>query len=163
MWVQWLVIKALIWKAYTYDTDKNCLLSSTTWGFEIITVLQHRIKKKPEGNSGQVLFLLLWKRLLVTERLEKGGPCPCKWGLIEYKWKGYFLGGFVRLFAPVQEIFVLPLAALVGPVKNIFSHRTLLQFICPHRPACWAGSRAGSPVSWYSMCLWLVMYTLYTL
>ncbi len=25
-------------------------------------------------------------------------------------------------------------------------HRTLFQFICPHRPASWASSRAGSPV-----------------
>jgi hypothetical protein len=39
------------------------------------------------------------------------------------------------------------LAALVGPVKSIFSHRTLFQFLCPHRPASWASRRAGSPVS----------------
>jgi hypothetical protein len=34
------------------------------------------------------------------------------------------------------------LAALVGPVQNIFS-----QYNCPHCPASWEGSRAGSPVS----------------
>jgi hypothetical protein len=46
------------------------------------------------------------------------------------------------------------LAALVGPLQNIiFPRRTLIQFINPHRPASWAGCRAGSPVS-YSMCLW---------
>ncbi len=28
-----------------------------------------------------------------------------------------------------------------------FPHRTLFRFISPHRPATWAGSRAGSPVS----------------
>ena len=39
------------------------------------------------------------------------------------------------------------LAALVGPVQNIFFHTTLFQFLCPHRPASWAGSRAGPPIS----------------
>ncbi len=51
--------------------------------------------------------------------------------------------------------FCSALAALVGPEQNIrFPHRTLCQFLCPHRPESWAGSRAGSPVSWYvSLCL----------
>ncbi len=42
--------------------------------------------------------------------------------------------------------FCLALAALVGPVKNIFSssHFSQFQLIFPHRPATWAGSRAGS-------------------
>ncbi len=31
--------------------------------------------------------------------------------------------------------------------KSIFPPRTLFHFMCPHRPASWAGSRAGSPVS----------------
>ncbi len=31
--------------------------------------------------------------------------------------------------------FCSPLAALVGPVQNIFPHRTLFQFLCTHRPA----------------------------
>jgi hypothetical protein len=43
--------------------------------------------------------------------------------------------------------FCPALAVLVGPVQNIFfSHRTLFQFICPHRSVSWTGSRAGSPV-----------------
>ncbi len=47
--------------------------------------------------------------------------------------------------------FCPALAALVGPVKNIFfPHRTLFPFLCPHRPASWAVSRAGSPVSQYA-------------
>jgi hypothetical protein len=51
--------------------------------------------------------------------------------------------------------FCSALAALVSPEQNIlFPHRTLFQFLCPHRPESWAGSRAGSPVSWYvSLCL----------
>jgi hypothetical protein len=37
--------------------------------------------------------------------------------------------------------------ALVGPIqKKIFFPYTITLF-CPHRPASWAGSRAGSPVS----------------
>jgi hypothetical protein len=36
-----------------------------------------------------------------------------------------------------------------------FPHRTLFQFMSPHRPATWAGSRAGAPVSecvlWFSL------------
>ncbi len=40
------------------------------------------------------------------------------------------------------------LAALVGPVQKYFYlSRTLYHFVCPHRPASRAGSRAGSPVS----------------
>ncbi len=41
------------------------------------------------------------------------------------------------------------LAALVGPVQNIFSSPYTIHFFCPHRPASWAGSHAGSPVSSY--------------
>jgi hypothetical protein len=42
------------------------------------------------------------------------------------------------------------LAALVSPVQNIISSPyTFTHFISPHRPASWAGSRAGSPVSVY--------------
>jgi hypothetical protein len=62
--------------------------------------------------------------------------------------KGFFLGWLVGLVVLVQEIFCSALAALVGPVQNIFfPHLTLFQFLCLHRPASWAGSRAGSPVS----------------
>ncbi len=39
-------------------------------------------------------------------------------------------------FCPVQH-----------STKYYFPHRTLFHFISPHRPATWAGSRAGSPVS----------------
>ncbi len=33
--------------------------------------------------------------------------------------------------------------------KYFFFSRTLFQFLCPSRPASWAGSRAGSPISQY--------------
>jgi hypothetical protein len=44
--------------------------------------------------------------------------------------------------------FYPALAALVCPEQNIFfPHRTLFHFMCPQRPATWAGGRDGSPVS----------------
>ncbi len=61
--------------------------------------------------------------------------------------KGFFLGWACR--AGTRD-FCSALAALIGPVQNIFSS-LYVQFICPHRLASWAGSRAGSPVS-YSLC-----------
>ncbi len=46
--------------------------------------------------------------------------------------------------------FYFALGALVSPVQNIFSSPyTIFQILCPNRPASWAGSRAGSPVSLY--------------
>jgi hypothetical protein len=40
------------------------------------------------------------------------------------------------------------LAALVSPVQNIiFLTAHFFDIISPHRPASWAGSRDGSPVS----------------
>jgi hypothetical protein len=33
--------------------------------------------------------------------------------------------------------------------KYFFPHSTPFPFMCPHRPATWAGSRAGPPVSEY--------------
>ncbi len=39
------------------------------------------------------------------------------------------------------------LAALVSQYEFFFRHRALFQFMCPHRPATWAASRAGPPVS----------------
>jgi hypothetical protein len=71
----------------------------------------------------------------------------------EYTWKGSFRGWFVGLVLLVQEIFVLPLADLVSPAKNILSS-TLFYFICPHRQATWAGSRAASPVSLICVSRW---------
>jgi hypothetical protein len=45
--------------------------------------------------------------------------------------------------------FCSALAAIAGPDPNIFfPRRTLFQFLCPNRPASWAGSRVGSPVSY---------------
>jgi len=56
---------------------------------------------------------------------------------------GFSLVGSLALACRYKR-FLFSLAALVGPVQI---HRTLFQFLCPHRPASKAGSRAGSPVS----------------
>ncbi len=55
-----------------------------------------------------------------------------KWGLKERKWKGSFLDWFVGLFLSVQEItkdFYPALAALVGPVQNIFPYYFFNKFV----------------------------------
>jgi hypothetical protein len=45
--------------------------------------------------------------------------------------------------------FFPSLPALDSPEKNIFFPQpdTIFHSICPHRPACWVGSPAVSPVS----------------
>jgi hypothetical protein len=58
------------------------------------------------------------------ERQERGAPADCwnwgKWGLREYiMLKGSYLGWFVGIVVPVQEIFVLPWLR-ISPVHIIF-------------------------------------------
>ncbi len=43
--------------------------------------------------------------------------------------------------------FCPALAALVGPIQNIFFLTVHSSIHCPYRQASWAGSRAGSPIS----------------
>ncbi len=103
-------------------------------------------------------LILLYKNLRFDltspERLERGGPCWNweEWGFEEYKWKGSVLYPWlVRwvCYAGTRDSWPA-LAALGGPVqKYFFSHRTLFYFLCPHRPASWAGGRAGLPVSYF--------------
>ncbi len=65
-------------------------------------------------------------------------------GLKEYKWNG-----LVGIVVPVQDIFFCRSCSSRPNTKYFFPHRTLFRFLCPHRPASLAGSRAGSPVSLY--------------
>jgi hypothetical protein len=45
--------------------------------------------------------------------------------------------------------------------KYVFPHCALFQFICPHRQASLAGSRAGSPVSQYvSLGVAMLLFTI---
>jgi hypothetical protein len=56
------------------------------------------------------------------------------------------VGSLVSLYR--NKLFVcLALDAQVSPIQNIFSSMHKFHFICPHRPASWAGSRSASPVS----------------
>jgi hypothetical protein len=67
---------------------------------------------------------------------------------------GVHMTGVLPLFGSLGSLcrystvdFCSALAALVSPVKIYYvPHRTLFHFIGPHRPATWAGRRAGSPV-----------------
>ncbi len=71
-----------------------------------------RAGQNPTEAEVQDMINEVWKFNLYPERLERGGPADCEnWGergLKEYKRKGSFLGRFVGLLVPVQEILVLP-------------------------------------------------------
>jgi hypothetical protein len=73
--------------------------------------------------------------------------------LIEYKWKGPFLGWFVGHIVLIQETFALPWLPKSAQLKKIFLHHTLFQFICPHRTATWQAVVLGRLS--LSMCLCL--------
>ncbi len=62
--------------------------------------------------------------------------------------RGSFLVGSLGLSYRYKKFFVLSwlYCALVSPVKNIFFLH-VFQFLYPLRPAGWAASRSGSPVS----------------
>jgi hypothetical protein len=61
--------------------------------------------------------------------------------------KGSFVGWLAGLVVPV-ETFILPWMLWSTQYKIFFfPHRTLFQFMCPHRPAAWAGNLPGPPVS----------------
>ncbi len=68
--------------------------------------------------------------------------------------KGSFLGWFVGLVVPVQEIFVLAFAAPVGQVHNIFSF-TVHYFNSFVPIAQQAGQTVVLGRLSLSMCLWL--------
>ncbi len=87
---------------------------------------------------------------LYTVRPERGGPC---W-LLKLRANGDskrtnerypFLVGLLGLSCRYKR-FLFCLGALVCPIQNIF-FLSLYTITKPHRPASWAGSRAGSLVS----------------
>ncbi len=61
--------------------------------------------------------------------------------------RGPSLVGSLGLSCRRYKRFCSALAALVGPVQNIFSSPCAISMTLSHRPASWAGSRVGSPVS----------------
>ncbi len=106
----------------------------------------------PTPHKPRALISRNFKLVGQVQRDQRGvAPADCwnwgEWGLTGYKWKRSFLGGFVGLIVPVQETVILPWLIWSAQYKIFFPHRTLFQFMCPHRHATWAGSRAGPPVS----------------
>jgi hypothetical protein len=100
------------------------------------------------GGRGSVEVKLDW----FYQREQRWvAPADCrtwgKWGLKEFQMKGVLprLGSWACRVG-IRDFFS-DLAALVGPVHICFAHPALFQFICPHCPASWTGSRCGSPVS----------------
>ncbi len=98
-----------------------------------------------------VLFVVLPHHHSLSERVERGGSCcllKLRWmGTQRVQKKGVLSWLFSWACRAGTRDFCSALAALVSLVQNSFPHPTLFQFICPHHPASWAGSRAGSPVS----------------
>jgi hypothetical protein len=93
---------------------------------------------------------------VLPERLERGAHCA--WPLLTVETevngdskstneRGPSLVGSLALSCQYNRS---ALAALVGPVRNIFflTAHYFNSFV-PHQPASWAGRRTGSPVSLY--------------
>jgi hypothetical protein len=67
-----------------------------------------------------------------TQRVHMKGELPClvRWPVM-----------------PVLETFILPWLLWSAQYKIFFFLILQFYFMCPHRPATWAGSLAGQPVS----------------
>jgi hypothetical protein len=110
-----------------------------------------QILRRPSSSRVAVLWRLLpsWlSRYMYTEapeRLERGGGLLT----VETEANGDSKSTNERVLRAGTSGFCPALAALVGPVQNLFFslYTTVFRFICPHRLVSWAGSRAGSPVS----------------
>jgi hypothetical protein len=92
-----------------------------------------------------------WEWVL-AERLERGGRCRLLKLLGDSKSKNEMSPSLVCLLGLScrYKSFLSCLGCSSRhSTKYFFPHRSLFQIICPHRPACWASSRAGSPVSYY--------------
>jgi hypothetical protein len=77
-----------------------------------------------------------WETEGGAEKLERG-VAPCRLlKLRQMETKGVHMKGVLPRLVPwARRDFCPDLAVLVGPVQNIFFHRTLFHFICFHRLA----------------------------
>ncbi len=94
--------------------------------------------------------------LRLPERLERGGPLRTVETEMNGDAKSTNKSGssFLVRWACRYKRFLFCLGCPSRPcTKYFFPQQTLFQFLYPHRPASWAGNRAGSPVSYYCMCL----------
>ncbi len=104
-----------------------------------MTVDSH-IRKHPSSVLHATIYIAIEKMRMSHQRDQRGVPADCwnlgKWGLMEYKWRGSFLGWFVGLVVPVQEIFIRPWLLWAAQNKNFFfPHPTLFQLMCTHPPS----------------------------
>ncbi len=100
------------------------------------------------------IILALFHTLVEQNQRDQRGlaPADCwnwgKWGLMEYKWKGFFLAWYLGSFCRHKRFLsYLGYSSQTSAIYIFFPHRTLFHFMCPHRPATLACSRTGSPVS----------------
>ncbi len=126
----------------------------------IVKVSQIAAITQPEAASRRLSFwsIYSWLFRTVSSRHNRRNYSREEWPLlaVETEMNGDSkrtnervpsLVGLLGLSCRYTRDFCSALAALVGQVYFL-PHRTLFQFLCPHRPARWAGSRAGSLVSW---------------
>ncbi len=78
-------------------------------------------------------------------------PADCwNWGKSTNERGNFWVGSWGLSCRYKRFLFYLG-CSIVGPVQNVFPHHTLFLFLCPHRSASWASSRAGSLVSYTSL------------
>ncbi len=128
----------------------DCLKTDTWWGvcYEASLLALPRHVWRRGGlrvvMAGQLFFSepVCW-----SERLERGGPCWLLKPLL--KLRGVFSWLVRWACRAITRDFCSALAALDGPVPNIFflAVHYFNSFAPSPRPASWAGSCAGSPVS----------------
>ncbi len=78
-----------------------------------------------------------------------------EWGLKEYKWKGSFLGWFVRFVVSVQETFILPWLLWSAQHKILFSSPFTISIYVSPSPSNLGGQ------SFRVACLWMWVSGLY--
>jgi hypothetical protein len=146
--------KQLLWKKW----KKRERLTSDTSGNSTIPTSYNsgKILMYPQLYSTQ--YLLKWAGLVqviqysMPRKTRKGWPLMTDETEVNGDSKstndrGPSLVGSLGLSCRRYKRFCSALAALVGPVQNIFSSPCAISMTLSHRPASWAGSRVGSPVS----------------
>jgi hypothetical protein len=92
--------------------------------------------------------------IMSPERLEIGGPRFTVETAVNGDSKSTMKGVLSLLFRWACLVGTRDFCFCLGcssqpSTKYFFPHRTLFPFLCASCPASWAGSRAGSPISYY--------------
>ncbi len=158
-WSMLVILLSKVWVRTQRASVAYCELSCPSSWCIVLNESSERCAKMAKS-----LQLTVQLAYICIQRDQRGvAPADCwnwgEWGLKECNDNGPSL---VWLVVPVQETFILPWL-------DFLHHRTQFQFMCPHRPATWAGSRAGplvsecvSPVAlphssktWFSKSVWV--------